>query len=54
MVTESNNIPPLVEAGVVSCFPPSRIEMEVLADLVFVQPLLKWLHQPEFVKNVML
>ena len=52
-VTKSNNVPPLVEAAVVNCAPPSRIEIALLVDFVFVQPVLKWLHQP-LSKNVML
>ena len=48
-VTPCANSPALVEAVVVSCAPTSRMDMELLENFVFVQPELKWLHQPEFV-----
>ena len=51
---QSINSPSLVEVDVVSCASPSRIEMELVADFVLVQPVLKWLQKPEFVKNVIL
>ena len=53
-MAQSINSPSLVETVVVSCAPTSRIDMELVADFVFVQPDLKWLHQLEFLKNVML
>ena len=52
-VTKIVSTPAPVEAAVVSCVPPSRIEIALLVDFVFVQPVLKWLHQPPS-KNVML
>ena len=51
--TKSINSPALVEDAVVGCAPISRIEITLLVSFVFMQLVLKWLHQP-LSKNVML